>query len=138
MTNNNSDKENLMDAFPISEESILLDFDKPLGVKQLAYAALQRLMNEQNLKFSSPLIDRLKNDLQIIKINNFSIQVVTTGFDSENISIPLEYWTKRRNAPQLILAAQVDDENNIVLFKGVLTNSEIHSLIPNSAFEDDN
>ena len=130
MTNENSNNESLLDAIPIPEESILLDFDISVGEAELAYLAIQSLAEKYNLNVSISPIDKLKKDFRIIKINNFLVQVVITGFDSETISIPLEPWTERRVAPQITLAAQIDDENNIVFIRGVLTNPEIKHLIP--------
>ncbi|WP_413678107.1 hypothetical protein [Prochlorococcus sp. MIT 0916] len=130
MTNENQKNESLIDAIPIPEESILLDFDKCVGEAELAYLAIQTLADKYKLKVSISPIDKLRKDFRIININNFLVQVVITGFDSETISIPLEPWTERRIAPQITLAAQIDDENNIVFIRGVLTNPEIKHLIP--------
>jgi hypothetical protein len=121
-----------MEAFPLQEGSILLEAEnKPQTLRQLTITALKKVINDRNLDLPlAPQLD-LDNPQRILKLNRFFVQVVTTGINSDEVSIPLKEWSKRDCAPQLLLAAKVDDENNIVYFPGVLTGPELKELISN-------
>ena len=121
-----------MEAFPIPEGSIFLESGTYSQTpRQLTITALKKAINERNLDLPlGPLLD-IENPQRILKLNKFFVQVVTTGINSDEISIPLNEWSKKDCAPQLVLAAQVDDESNIVYFPGVLTGPELKDLISN-------
>ena len=60
------------------------------------------------------------------------IQIALCGLGAEEVSIPLDIWESAHTAPQVILVAQVDDENNIVYFPGILTGSNFIKYIRNN------
>ena len=127
----NTPNENYMEAFPIPEGAILLDIDVPLSQRELAVAALKEVFKERNLDLPfGPQLD-LNNPERILALNRFALQIVTTGMNADEISIPLKNWSKHGQAPQLLLAAQVDQENNVVYFTGVLTGPELEKLVSN-------
>jgi hypothetical protein len=61
-------------------------------------------------------------------LNRFAVQLATTGMSSDQIPIDVTPWATETTAPQLVLAAQVDEENAVVAFAGVLTGSEFVAL----------
>ena len=64
----------------------------------------------------------------IFEINNFYIQVVYTGITSDHIIVPLKRWYKLNDSPQIILAASIDEENNIIFFNGIITAKEFINI----------
>ncbi len=128
MSKNNSQSQPI-DAFPIPEGAIVLESINTLSLQGLTIAALQQVLKERNLDLPlGPELD-LQNPDRLINLNQFAIQIVVCGFIADEITIPLNHWYQIGAAPQLILAAQVDEENNVVFFRGVLTGQEFEALI---------
>ena len=125
---NKSVNNEIMDAFIIPEEAVILDNKKIFDLSQIALLAIKQVINERgiNLKIKKK---RNISDLDcIFEINNFSIQVVYAGINSDQISVPLNRWYEINDAPQIILAANIDEENNIVYFKGIMTAKEFINI----------
>ena len=128
MTDINQDQSSI-DAFPIPEGSVLLKTDQSSSLREFSINALKQILEERDLTLPlGPELD-IENPKRLIILNRFAIQVVTTGITSDEISIPLEQWYKYGAAPQILLAAKVDEENNVVYFSGVLTGPEFKSLV---------
>ena len=121
--NNNLSNE-LIDAFPIPEGSVILENDKILNLSQLAILAIKKVINERGINLKLKKNKNITEQDCILEINNFSIQVVFTGISSDSLVVPLKRWYKINDAPQIILAANIDEENNIVFFKGIITAKE--------------
>ena len=121
--NNNLSNE-LIDAFPIPEGSIILENEKILNLSQLAILAIKKVINERGINLKLKKNKNITEQDCILEINNFSIQVVFTGISSDSLVVPLKRWYKINDAPQIILAASIDEENNIVFFKGIITAKE--------------
>ena len=131
MTNNN--REDLaMEAFPIPEGSVLLQSNKLSSFREFSINALKQILRERNLTLPLAPELGLKESKCLINLNRFSIQVLTTGITSDEISIPLENWYKSGAAPQILLAAKIDEENSVVYFPGVLTGPEFKKLVKHS------
>ena len=121
--NNNLSNE-LIDAFPIPEGSIILENEKILNLSQLAILAIKKVINERGINLKLKNKKNFTDQDCILEINNFSIQIVFTGISSDSLVVPLKRWYKINDAPQIILAANIDEENNIVFFKGIITAKE--------------
>ena len=120
-----------MEAFPIPEGAIFLDSSEGWSLRELAISALQKIIKERNLTLPlGPELD-LNNPKRLLIFNRFAIQVVTTGITSDEVSISLGHWYRAGAAPQILLAAQIDDENSVVSFAGVLTGEEFKKLASN-------
>ncbi len=111
-------------------ESILLDIELDLEPWELVFKALKISINDRNLQ-NKIKVRQLKNKSQLI-INGFYVQIVIQEFIDEEIDIPIKRWFIKGYAPQLILPAYVDQENNIVYFPGVITSDEFIKLFPNT------
>ena len=130
MIANNSQPEE-MEAFPIPEGAILLDACEGMTSRELAIAALQKIIKDRELTLPlGPELD-LNNPKRLLILNRFAIEVLTVGMTTDEISIPLEHWYRAGAAPQILLAAQIDEENNVVSFPGVLTGEEFKQLVSN-------
>ncbi len=120
-----------MEAFPIPEGAVFLDSSEGLTLRELAIAALQKIINDRELTLPlGPELD-LNNPKRLLILNRFAIEVVTAGITTDEISIPLAHWYRDGAAPQILLAAQIDEENNVVSFPGVLTGEEFKQLVSN-------
>ena len=116
------------EAFSIPEDTIFLDSESLYEPIKLAINGLKKTIKERNLDW------HLKNKSEknnLIIINGFTIQILFTGFTSDEIEIPLKYWFRKKGNPQILLAAKIDDENNVVYFQGILTAKEFTELVKN-------
>jgi hypothetical protein len=94
----------------------------------LAIAALKEVLASQKAPLPlGPSIDA-EEEGRLLSLNRFALQLVTTGLAADQIAIDKSVWMQESTAPQLLLAAQVDEENDVVVFTGVLTGAEFISL----------
>ena len=105
--------------------------------KKAVLEALRILMKERSLNYGIRLIDDHNDQLNKIKINNFSIKILTSGIYSDEVNIKKNQIYGKHSPTQLFLLAQIDDEYDYVFFKGVLTADEFSELVPEK-FDDDN
>ena len=134
---NQSNMNNIPQALPIPEDSIYLDQELKLSNRELIIKGLQKVLKEKKLDLPlGPSLD-LNNPERSIILNKFDIQIVSTGMISEEISISLKNSRIEKKGPQLFLAVQVEEELNIVHFKGVLKSDEFMKLIKNKKINND-
>jgi len=117
-----------IEAFPIPADALVLSvLDAGLSERQLAVAALRQALTDRRL--SLPLGPELaaEDPSRLLILNRFSLQLLCGGFASDQVSLPLAPLQQAGGAPQLLLAAQVDDENGVVWFPGVLTAEELEA-----------
>ena len=108
------------------EESILLDLDLNLNNFDMILESLRICINERNYQ-NEIKIKKINNNM--LKVNNFFVQIIICGLSADEVNIPLERWRKTGNTPQIILPAKIDDENNIVYFPGIITAKKFINLI---------
>ena len=114
------------------EESILLDINLSLSLWELSIKALNKIIKDRNLQ-KELTIKKQNKYKNTLNINDLNIQIALCGLGSDEVEIPLKIWQGIDNAPQIILVAQIDDENNIIHFPGILTGSKfINQLNKNS------
>ncbi len=113
------------------EESVLLDFSLSLSHWELSIEALKQVIKDRDIKKEIKIKKQNKYKKSLI-INDLHIQIALCGLGAEEVSIPLDIWESAHTAPQVILVAQVDDENNIVYFPGILTGSNFIKYIRNN------
>ena len=132
-----SDNNNSSYYSSIPEEAILLDNPIKFGEERKAVLdALKISIKERKINYRIGPITNLENPLKNIRINNFSIKIITTGIYADEIDIKLNEIEYRHFPPQLILLAQIDDEYDYVFFKGVLTAEEFSELVPKKIDKD--
>jgi hypothetical protein len=125
---NQNIKNEIFEALPIPDDSVILKTKKFLDLSQLALLGIKEIIRQRGINLK---IKKKKDTTEldcIFEINNFSIQVIFAGFSSDQIIVPLNRWFKINNAPQIILAANIDEESNIVSFKGILTAKEFINI----------
>jgi hypothetical protein len=118
-----------LEAFPIPDDALVLHpWNSTGSAHELAIAALQQAMAERHLELPlGPQLD-LANPSRLLSLNRFALQVLTAGLLAEHLPIPLSHWQQPASAPQLLLAALVDEENGVVQFPGVITAPEFLAL----------
>ena len=133
----NNFNNNPLEVFPIPDEAIILDDQLIISPKKMVILAMKKLIKENNLDLNiGPELD-LYNPLRSIILNKFDIQIVTTGLISDEIIVSIKNAKIDGKGPQLVLAAQIDEDSNIVFFKGVLTSSEFLKIIDNKQLNND-
>ena len=118
-----------LEAFPLPEEAIILDEKINLSVRQIVIKALEKTIKERNLDFKLGPVLNLNNPSRSIILNKFDIQITSSSLISDETIVSLKNSKRLGKGPQLILAAQVEEDSKIVYFKGVLTSNELEEII---------
>jgi len=115
-----------LEAFPIPEGAIeLRGWDEAASNRELSVAALQQAMADRRLALPlGPELD-LANPERLLMLNRFAVQLATAGLVADEVAVDQGVWRDAASAPQLLLAALVDEENGVVQLKGVLTGAEL-------------
>ena len=121
--------DNELEAFPIPEEAIILDAELNLSVRELIILAMEKYIKEKNLNLQLGPALALTDPSRSIILNKFDIQVISSEFIADEVKISLKNSKIEGKGPQLILAAQVEEDSKIVYFKGVLTSAEFKEII---------
>ena len=118
-----------LEAFPLPEEAIILDEKINLSVRQIVIKALEKTIKERNLDFKLGPVLNLNDPSRSIILNKFDIQITTSSLISDETTFSLKNSKIEGKGPQLILAAQVEEDSKIVYFKGVLTSLEFKEIL---------
>ena len=136
MNKENTNKE-ILEAFQIPEDSIYLDDKLDLSSRELTIKSLKQIIKDKNLNIPlGPKLD-LDNPERSILLNKFDIQVISTTLISEEITVPLKNTRIKNKGPQIFLAAQVEEELNIVYFRGILTSEEFQEIVKSKKIKGD-
>ena len=111
-----------LEAFSIPEGAIVVG--TPMGSegrKGFVVKALQQELKRRGINIAVGPETDLDNPARLLLLNRFSVQLVTGGMLSDQITIPLGHWDQAAKAPQLVAAGLVDEENDVVYFPGVMT-----------------
>ena len=93
-------------------------------VRALAVAALRQVLSERQLALPLGPETAAEDEGRLLSLNRFGLQLATAGISADQIAIDQAPWAEVATAPQLLLAALVDEENDVVWFPGVLTGQE--------------
>ena len=121
--------DNELEAFPIPEEAIILDAELNLSVRELIILAMEKYIKEKNLNLQLGPALALTDPSRSIILNKFDIQIISSELIADEVKISLKNSRIEGKGPQLILAAQVEEDSKIVYFKGVLTSAEFKEII---------
>ena len=125
-------KDDYIEAFSIPEGSVLLDSINNASKEEMILLALKKLIKERKLE--SDLNLNIKNYFSegLLYLNDFAIQIVTTGITSDQISIPIKTWLdnmaafgKNREIEESIIGMILKDPNLI---------KEVMTIIPPNIF----
>jgi hypothetical protein len=118
-----------LEAFPMPEGAIELDESTAsLSVRSLVVAALQRALRDRKLSLPLGPETALGDAQRLLSLNRFGVQLATAGVLADQLAVDVAPWASEATAPQLLLAALVDEENAVVAFPGVLTGAEFIEL----------
>ncbi len=119
-----------LEAFPIPEGAIeLRGWDEAASSLELLVAALQQAMADRRLALPlGPELD-LANPERLLMLNRFAVQLATADLLADEVAVDLGVWRDAASAPQLLLAALVDEENGVVQLQGVLTGAELEQQL---------
>ena len=113
-----------------NEEAIFVGFDFTYDKWNLVKAAFKIAIENDEPKSDIKIDEIVNRSGNFLRINNFIIQVIFCSHFDNEINFPIKLINKS-STPHLLLAAQVDEENNIVYFPGVLTMNELRKLKSN-------
>ena len=118
-----------LEAFPIPEEAIILDEELNLSIREMIISAMEKYIKEKNLNLKLGPTLALTDPSRSIILNKFDIQIITSELIADKAKISLKNSKIEGKGPQLILAAQVEEDSKIVYFKGVLTSLEFKEIL---------
>jgi len=118
-----------MEVLQMPAGAIELPVDQPWpSERALAVAALRQVLASQVSALPLGPESAAADDGRLLSLNRFALQLATSGIASDQIAVDAKPWAEEATAPQLLLAAQVDEENAVVAFAGALTGSEFVAL----------
>jgi hypothetical protein len=113
------------DLLPLPAGAIELPAGTPAAsIRALAVAGLRQALAERRLALPLGPETAADDDGRLLSFNRFGLQLATAGISADQIAIDAAPWAEAATAPQLLLAALVDEENDLVWFPGVLTAQE--------------
>jgi len=129
----------LLDGFPLADDTIVVPADsdarldpsedEPRSLRRLVLAALRLAMQEQQLDLPlGPSLDP-EDPSRLLSLNQLAVQLAVGGLSADRISFAAEPWRRAETAPQLLVAAGVDDDLRIVQIPGVLTGEEVTAAL---------
>lgn len=122
--------EAMEDLVPIPEEAVVLSPEPSPDAtpRQMALAALRQALAERQLDLPlGPTLDP-EDPARLLSLNRFAVQLACCGFGADQVAVRADHWRVAATAPQLLLAAVVEEENGVVEFPGVLTAAEFVAL----------
>lgn len=118
-----------LEAFPMPAGAIELGSSIEGGsARTIAVTALQQALRERRLSLPLGPETALHEEERLLNLNRFAVQLTTAGVMADQVAVDTAPWESETTAPQLLLAALVDEENAVVAFPGVLTSEEVLQL----------
>ena len=115
------------DTYRIPENAVFLDLDKDIDQKQSVINALKKVLEERKIDITiSQARDFLKATNKYF-FNDFSVYIVSSGIMSDEVSLNLKILSGK-NSPQIVLLSHIDEENEFIWFRGILTNNDLSNL----------
>lgn len=129
----NSDSQEPLEALPMPDSAVELDESSGIQTsRQMVIAALKQVLKDRRLALPLGPESAFDDENRLVMLNRFAVQLAPAGLAADQINVDLEPWKQTNTAPQLLLAALVDDENDVVAFPGVLTGREFVDLAKGS------
>ena len=107
------------------------------SLRALAVAALKLALAERRLAIPLGPETAAEDEGRLLSLNRFGLQLATAGISADQLAIDVAPWAEVATAPQLLLAALVDEENDVVWFPGVLTGQELIAAASSAARQGD-
>ncbi len=125
MTNAASTNPEPLDLLPLPVDAVLLPAEgNAVSPREMVLEALQAKLKSQNLNWKiGPALD-LNNPQRLLSLNQIAVQLLTCGFTTDVIPVPLSHWYRDGAAPQLLVVGRIDEESQVVHIAGLLTGEE--------------
>lgn len=131
----------LLDGFPLPEDAIVVQLEHAAPAdatedsqryrRLLVLAALRLAMKERQLDLPlGPSLDP-EDPTRLLSLNHLAVQLAITGISSDSVTFDSQAWQRTETAPQLLLAAAVDDDLRVVHIPGVLRADEAIKALGN-------
>ncbi|MEB3331811.1 MAG: hypothetical protein VKI83_04910 [Synechococcaceae cyanobacterium] len=121
-----------LDVIPLPEtaellpaEALTTGCDGEAHRRALVMVALRQAMADRQLQLPLGPEQEPEDPARLLSLNRFALQLVTAGLLADQIEVPLSFWRTQATAPQLLLAACVDEDGGVVDLPGVLTSEEV-------------
>ncbi|MCP9878060.1 hypothetical protein [Cyanobium sp. A2C-AMD] len=115
-----------LQTLALPDDALLLELPAAgASPRELAVLALQQSMAERRLQLPLGPQLELASPERLLNLNRFAVQLVCGGLMADQLAVPLAPWAEATTAPQLLLAALVDEEQGVVHFAGTLTATEL-------------
>lgn len=126
-----------LEAFPIPPGAVLLDqWSEQQSRREMVIAAVRHELKQRRLTLPlGPELDMADPD-RLLTFNGFSLQLAAAGLLADQVAVDQRFWLDAASAPQLLLAALVDDESGVVQLQGVLTGPELQQQLTCSEQQD--
>lgn len=115
------------DTFRIPENAVFLDLDKDIDQKQSVINALKKVLGERKIDLNISQSRSFLKSPNKYFFNDFSVYIVSSGIMSDEVSLNLKILSGK-NSPQIVLLAHIDEENEFIWFRGILTNNDLLNL----------
>ena len=117
------------ELLPLPEDSTLVPLEFFCDEYSLIVEALKINLRERDLKNIIKIRKISNYSEKFLSINKFFVQIAYCGIFQDEVKVSMKQWFNKGKAPQLILAAQIDNENNIVNFCGIMTAIEFEEYL---------
>ena len=115
------------DTYRIPEDAVFLDLNKDIDQKKPVIEALKKISDERKIDLNISQSKGFLKSTNKYFFNNFSVCIVSSGIMSDEVSINLKIFSGK-NSPQIVLLAHIDEENEFIWFRGILTNNDLSNL----------
>ena len=114
-------------VLPLPDDALPLADRAPDGATPRALAVIALREQMAGLGIALPLGPALALDdpERLLLLNGFRVQVACAPYDADLLRVPSTPWQQAEQAPHFLLAACVEEDQQVVWMPGVLTNHEV-------------
>ena len=125
-----------IELLPFPEDCILLDTDFEEDNIDSIIEALKINLEEREIADSITIKEKILESEKFLVINKFLTQLIFCSMYQDKCNVSMKQWFKKDKTPQLILASQIDEENRLIRFVGVITALEFKKFLTNKKLSD--
>ena len=134
MTKDNSNLNS--DTYRIPENALFLEIENNnIDQKKSIIKALKKVSDERKIDLRISQSRSFLKSTNKYFFNDFSVYIVCSGIISDEVSLNLKILSGN-NSPQIVLLAHIDEENEFIWFRGILTNNDLSNLSNKKTIDD--
>ncbi|MFL2879703.1 MAG: hypothetical protein ACJZ8C_00055 [Prochlorococcus marinus subsp. pastoris] len=116
------------DTYRIPENAVFLETENNnIDQKKSIINALKKVSDERKIDLRISQSRSFLKSTNKYFFNDFSVYIVCSGIISDEVSLNLKILSGN-NSPQIVLLAHIDEENEFIWFRGILTNNDLSNL----------